>query len=156
MSNNLQTNTTSSLHNTIMEAGGKDLPPMLSPSNYVQWKSQIRRYINTKPNCELKHYCIENEPYQYQDIVVPATPDTADAPPTRESRVKETYAIVSKEIRKKMDAEAEAVHIILTGIDNDIYSTVDAGPNAKEMWKTIELLKQGENNNKQDVQTNIY
>ncbi|GJT27471.1 hypothetical protein Tco_0907746 [Tanacetum coccineum] len=114
MTNNLQTNTTSSLHNAIMEAGGKDRPPMLAPGNYVQWKSRIRRYIDTKPNRELIHYCIENEPYQYQDIV---------------------------EIRKKIDAEAKAVHIILTGINNDIYSTVDACPNAKEMWKEIERLK---------------
>nr|GFC92599.1 hypothetical protein [Tanacetum cinerariifolium] len=36
----------------------------------------------------------------------------------------------------------EAVQIILTGIDNDIYSTVDACPNACEMWKAIERLKQ--------------
>ncbi|GJR70182.1 retrotransposon protein, putative, ty1-copia subclass [Tanacetum coccineum] len=33
------------LHNVIMEAGGKDRPPMLAPSNYVQWKSKIKRII---------------------------------------------------------------------------------------------------------------
>nr|GFC58261.1 hypothetical protein [Tanacetum cinerariifolium] len=32
----------------------------------------------------------------------------------------------------------EAIQIILTGIDNDIYSTVDACPNACEIWKAIE------------------
>ncbi|GJR88069.1 uncharacterized mitochondrial protein-like protein [Tanacetum coccineum] len=31
----------------------------------------------------------------------------------------------------------KAVQIILTGIDNDIYSTVDACPNACKMWKAI-------------------
>nr|GFA69165.1 hypothetical protein [Tanacetum cinerariifolium] len=36
----------------------------------------------------------------------------------------------------------EAIQIILTGIDNDIYSTVDACPNACEMWKAIGRLKQ--------------
>nr|GFD00463.1 hypothetical protein [Tanacetum cinerariifolium] len=46
------------------------------------------------------------------------------------------------EIRDQLSAEAEAVQIILTGIDNDIYSTVDACPNACEMWKAIERLKQ--------------
>ncbi|GKB00734.1 hypothetical protein Tco_0828727, partial [Tanacetum coccineum] len=156
MSNNLQTNTTSALHNVIIEAGGKDRPPMLAPDNYVQWKSQIRRYIDTKPNRELIHYCINNGPYQCKETIIPATPGTDDAPPTRESGVKETYATVSKEIRKKIDAEAEAVHIILTRTDNDIYSTVDACPNAKEMWKEIEHLKQGENINKHDVETNLY
>ncbi|GKG54417.1 hypothetical protein Tco_0560072, partial [Tanacetum coccineum] len=35
-------------------------------------------------------------------------------------------------------ATVEAVQIILTGIDDDIYSTVDAYPNMMEMWKVIE------------------
>nr|GEW84845.1 hypothetical protein [Tanacetum cinerariifolium] len=42
------------------------------------------------------------------------------------------------------------------GIDNDIYSTVDACPNACEMWKAIERLKQGESINVQDLETNLY
>nr|GEW11871.1 hypothetical protein [Tanacetum cinerariifolium] len=37
----------------------------------------------------------------------------------------------------KSEANIEAVQIILSGIDNDIYSTVDACPNACEMWKAI-------------------
>nr|GEY69673.1 hypothetical protein [Tanacetum cinerariifolium] len=41
-------------------------------------------------------------------------------------------------------------------IDNDIYSTVDACPNACEMWKAIERLKQGESINVQDLETNLY
>ncbi|GJS62736.1 hypothetical protein Tco_0657520 [Tanacetum coccineum] len=70
---NLQTQTSNALHNAIMEAGGKDRPPMLAP-----------------------------------------------------------------------------------GIDNDIYSTIDACPNACEMWKAIERLKQGELINVQDLETNLY
>nr|GFC85823.1 hypothetical protein [Tanacetum cinerariifolium] len=54
------------------------------------------------------------------------------------------YKNVKQEIRDQLNAEAEAVQIILTGIDNDIYSTVDACPNACEMWKAIERLKQAE------------
>ncbi|GJW04628.1 hypothetical protein Tco_1563484 [Tanacetum coccineum] len=43
-----------------------------------------------------------------------------------------------------------------SGIDNDIYFTVDACPNACEMWKVIESLKQGESINVQDLETNLY
>nr|GEX06146.1 integrase, catalytic region, zinc finger, CCHC-type, peptidase aspartic, catalytic [Tanacetum cinerariifolium] len=98
--NNMQTQTSNSLHNAIMEAGGKDRPPMLAPGNYVQWKSRIKRYIDTKPNHELIHHCLKNPPYKFTwaDKVVPVS----------------------------------------EGIDNDIYSTVDACPNACEMWKAIE------------------
>nr|GEX43679.1 hypothetical protein [Tanacetum cinerariifolium] len=66
------------------------------------------------------------------------------------------YKNVSQDIRDQLNAEAEAVQIILTGIDNDIYSTIDACPNACEMWKAIERLKQGEPINVQDLETNLY
>nr|GFD22717.1 hypothetical protein [Tanacetum cinerariifolium] len=41
-------------------------------------------------------------------------------------------------------------------IDNNIYSKVDACPNACEMWKAIKRLKQGESINVQDLETNLY
>ncbi|GKA79363.1 hypothetical protein Tco_0785959 [Tanacetum coccineum] len=74
---------------------------------------------------------------------------------SEESRM-EIYSSVSDEIKKRINAEAEAVHIIMTGIDNDIYSIIDACPNAKEIWKSIERLMQGENINKHDVETNLF
>ncbi|GJR38303.1 retrovirus-related pol polyprotein from transposon TNT 1-94 [Tanacetum coccineum] len=75
---------------------------------------------------------------------------------TTTERYMENYKNVSQDIRDQLNAEAEAVQIILTGIDNDIYSTVDACPNACEMWKAIERLKQGESINVQDLETNLY
>nr|GEY61411.1 retrovirus-related Pol polyprotein from transposon TNT 1-94 [Tanacetum cinerariifolium] len=78
------------------------------------------------------------------------------SPITRTEWLQETYKNVSQDIHDQLNAEAEAVQIILTGIDNDIYSTVDACPNACEMWKSIERLKQGESINVQDLKTNLY
>ncbi|GJY72183.1 hypothetical protein Tco_0475886 [Tanacetum coccineum] len=89
--NNLQTQTLNALHNAIMEAGGKDRPPMLAPSSS---ETTIEGYM-------------------------------------------ENYKNVSQDIRDQLNAKAEAVQIILTGIDNDIYSIVDACPNECEMWKAI-------------------
>nr|GEV29257.1 hypothetical protein [Tanacetum cinerariifolium] len=89
----MENQTFNTLHNAIMEAGSKDRPPMLAPGNYIQLKSKIKRYIDTKPNHELIYYCLENPPYEL-------------------------------------------------GIDNDIYSTVNACSNACEIWKAIERLKQ--------------
>nr|GEZ33695.1 hypothetical protein [Tanacetum cinerariifolium] len=87
----MQTQTSNTLHNAIIEADSKDRPPMLAP-----------------------------------------------------------------DIRDQLNAEVEAVQIILTGIDNYIYSTVDACLNACEMWKAIERLKQGKSINVQDLKTNLY
>nr|GEZ05686.1 hypothetical protein [Tanacetum cinerariifolium] len=136
-------------------AGSKDRPPMFAPGNYVQWKSRIKRYIDTKPNHELIHYCLTNPPYElgWKDKEVP---DSNGIPTTRTERVFETYKNVSQEIRDQLNAKVKAVQIILTGIDNDIYSTVDACPNACEMWKAIERLKQGESIIGQDLETNMY
>nr|GEX06007.1 hypothetical protein [Tanacetum cinerariifolium]GEY37357.1 hypothetical protein [Tanacetum cinerariifolium] len=153
--NNMQTQTSTTLHNAIMEADSKDRPPMLVPGNYVQWKSRIKRYIDTKPNHELIHYCLTNPPYElgWIDKEIPISEASLI---TRSKRFQETYKNVSQEIRDQLNAEAEVVQIILTGIDNDIYSTVGACPNACEMWKAIKRLKQGELINVQDLETNLY
>nr|GEU86087.1 hypothetical protein [Tanacetum cinerariifolium] len=151
----MQTQTSNTLHNAIMEAGGKDRPPMLAPGNYVQWKSQIKRYIDTKPNHELIYYCLKNPPYKYTwaDKVVPVS---EGSPETTTVRYMENYKNVSQDIRDQLNAEAKVVQIILTWIDNDIYFTVDACPNACEMWKAIVRLKQGKSINVQDLETNLY
>ncbi|GJW36595.1 hypothetical protein Tco_0059515 [Tanacetum coccineum] len=97
----------------------------------------------------------QNPPYTYQwaEKTVPVAEGSSE---TTTERYMENYKNVSQDIRDQLNAEAEAVQIILTGIDNDIYSTVDACPNACEMWKAIERLKQGESINVQDLETNLY
>nr|GEU37936.1 hypothetical protein [Tanacetum cinerariifolium] len=85
----------------------------------------------------------------------PDTPGIDGVRPTRPARVMETYVIVSKEKKKKIDGEVEDVLIILTGIDYDIYSTVDACYNAMQMWKAIERLRQCDIN-VQDLETNLF
>ncbi|GKG24957.1 hypothetical protein Tco_0395585, partial [Tanacetum coccineum] len=68
---------------------------------------------------------------------------------------KETYANAKPENKKLIDSEAEAVDMILNRIGKDIYSTVNACLNAKEMWIAIERLQQGESINIQDVKTKL-
>ncbi|GKE72971.1 hypothetical protein Tco_1535012 [Tanacetum coccineum] len=121
MSNtNLQTQTS----NAIMEAGGKDRPQMLAPGNYVQWKSIIKRYIDTKPNNEFIHYCLQNPPYKFKwtENTVPVSEGSSE---TTTEGYMENYKNVSQDIRDQLNDKAEAVQIILTGIYNDIYSTVE-------------------------------
>nr|GEU62843.1 hypothetical protein [Tanacetum cinerariifolium] len=98
---------------------------------------------------------VSNPPYELGWKTKPI-PDFEGNPTTSTERVFETYKNVTQEIRDQLNAKAEAVQIILTGIDNDIYSTVDACPNACEMWKAIERLKQGESINVQDLETNLF
>nr|GEX85152.1 hypothetical protein [Tanacetum cinerariifolium] len=125
----MQTQTLNTLNNAIMEVGSKDRPSVLAPGNYVEWKSRIKRYIDTKSNHELIYHCLKNPPYKFTwaDKEVPIS---EGSPVIRTESYMETYKTVSQDIRDQLNAEAEVVQIILTGIDNDIYSTVDACPNA--------------------------
>ncbi|GJZ31694.1 hypothetical protein Tco_0576741 [Tanacetum coccineum] len=103
---------------------------------------------------ELKK-CIFNGPYVMTRVLVPTKPATEIDPPVPEHTVQETYENTLPENRAYIDAKAEAIHMILSGIGGEIYSTVDACKIAKEMWTTIERLQQGESLNKQDVKTNF-
>nr|GEZ95224.1 hypothetical protein [Tanacetum cinerariifolium] len=111
--------------------------------------------IDTKPNHELIYYCLKNPPYKYTWADKFVLVSECSFETTTEGYM-ENYKNVSQDIRDQLNAEAEAVLIILTGIDNDIYSTVDACPNACEMWKAIERLKQGESINSQELKTVSY
>ncbi|GJU24943.1 hypothetical protein Tco_1163564 [Tanacetum coccineum] len=53
-------------------------------------------------------------------------------------------------------SEREAIFLLLTGIGDDIYSTVNACKTANEMWIAIERIQQGESLNVQDVKTNLF
>nr|GEV86425.1 hypothetical protein [Tanacetum cinerariifolium] len=91
----MQTQTSNTLHNAIMEVGSKDRPPMLAPD---------------------------------KEVLI-----SEGSPVTTIETYMENYKNVSQDIRDQLNVEVEAVQIILTGIDNDIYSTVDACPNACEI-----------------------
>nr|GEW72129.1 hypothetical protein [Tanacetum cinerariifolium] len=110
----MQTQTLNTLHNAIMEAGSKDRPPMFAPGNYVQWKSKIKRYIDTKPNHELIHHCLKNPPYKFM-WANKEVPISEGSPVTRTELYMETYKTVSQDIHDQLNAKAKAVQIILTG-----------------------------------------
>ncbi|GJV52511.1 hypothetical protein Tco_1448252 [Tanacetum coccineum] len=52
--------------------------------------------------------------------------------------VPETFLNISPKNKAHFDAEVEAIHLILTGIGNDIYLNVNACTIAKDIWIAIE------------------
>ncbi|GJS96712.1 hypothetical protein Tco_0803680 [Tanacetum coccineum] len=109
------------MHNNIMAAGLKDRPPMLGPGRYSQWRSRFLRYIDTKPNGEGLRKSILSGPYVPSTVLVQA-----------------------------VAATEEEIFLLLTGIGDDIYSTVDACKTANEMWIALLKSQQGESLNVQD------
>ncbi|GJZ24626.1 retrovirus-related pol polyprotein from transposon TNT 1-94 [Tanacetum coccineum] len=118
------------MHNNIMATGSRDRPPMLATGRYAQWKSRFLRYIYTRPNGDALRKCI--------------------------LQVVDTILNISPKNKAHYESEKEAIHLLLTGIGDEIYSTVDSCKTAHEMWIAIERLQQGESLNIQDVKTNLF
>ncbi|GJR74473.1 putative reverse transcriptase domain-containing protein [Tanacetum coccineum] len=102
------------------------LPPT-SKLAFCQWKSRIKRYIDTKPNSELIHYCLKNPPYTYQwaEKTVPVTKGSSKT--TTERYLENCGGVVGvgwaitkvfhkTHIHDQLNAKAEAVQNLLTGI----------------------------------------
>ncbi|GJY08440.1 hypothetical protein Tco_0375494 [Tanacetum coccineum] len=138
-----------------MAAGSRDRPPMLATGRYAQWRSRFLRYIDTRPNGDALRKCILKGPYTPTFVTTPAVPATEDSPAVPEQTTVETVTNMTPENRAHYESEKEAIHLILTGIGDEIYSTVDACQTAQEMWEAIERLQQGESLNIQDVKTNL-
>ncbi|GJU16708.1 hypothetical protein Tco_1144674 [Tanacetum coccineum] len=144
------------MHNNIMAAGSKDRPPMLGPGRYSQWRSRFLRYIDTKPNGEGLRKSILSGPYVPSTVLVQAVAATEGVPAVQQHTTIETVLNMTPENKEHFLSEKEAIFLLLTGIGDDIYSTVDACKTANEMWIAIERLQQGESLNVQDVKTNLF
>ncbi|GKD63263.1 retrovirus-related pol polyprotein from transposon TNT 1-94 [Tanacetum coccineum] len=103
------------MHNNIMAAGSRDHPLMFATGRYAQWQSRFLRYIDTRPNGDALRKCILEV---------------------------ETIMNMSPENKAHFKSEKEATHLLLTGIGDEIYSTVDACKTTHEMWEAIERLQQ--------------
>nr|GEZ43816.1 hypothetical protein [Tanacetum cinerariifolium] len=146
-----------------MAAGSRDRLPMLTAGRYPQWRSRFLWYIDTRQNCEALRKCILSDPYKPTTVLVQAVDATDDSPAVPEHTTVETPMNMSPENKAHFLAEKEAIHLILIGIRDEIYSTVDACQTAQEMWEAIERLQQaierlqqGESLNIQDVKTNLF
>ncbi|GJZ31391.1 hypothetical protein Tco_0576438 [Tanacetum coccineum] len=138
----------SQMHNDIMAAGSKDRPPMLTPRRYAQWQSRFLRYVDMKSNKEELKQCMFNSPYVMTEVTILAKPVTATEQVLPEHNVPETYRNTTAKKCAYIDVEDEAIHMILSGIRDEIFCIVDACTTAKEMLIAIERLQQGKSLNK--------
>ncbi|GJZ80462.1 hypothetical protein Tco_0645456 [Tanacetum coccineum] len=121
------------MHNNIMAARSRYRPPMLATGRYAQWQSR---------------------PYQPTIVTIPSVPVIVDSPAVPERTSVETILTMSPKNKAHYESEKEEIHLLLTGIGDEIYLTVDACKTAHEMWIAIERIQQGESLNIQDVKTN--
>nr|GEX96995.1 Gag-Pol polyprotein [Tanacetum cinerariifolium] len=77
----------------------------------------------------------------HNNIMAAAVAATDDSPAIPEHTTVETPMNMSPENKAYFQAEKEAIHLILTGIGDEIYSTVDACQTAQEIYKGKEIAK---------------
>nr|GEZ76254.1 hypothetical protein [Tanacetum cinerariifolium] len=106
----ITSSTDSQMHNNIMAAGSRDRPPMLVTGRY--------------PQCG---------PYKPTNVLVQEVAATNDSPAIPEHTIVETPMNMSPENKAHFQEEKEAIRLILTGIGDEIYSTVDACQTAQEI-----------------------
>nr|GEY65916.1 ribonuclease H-like domain-containing protein [Tanacetum cinerariifolium] len=106
---NVTSSTNSQMHNNIMVTGSRDHPPM---------------------TISLMAFTILT--------ILQAVKATDDSLVVPEHTTVETPMSMSPENKAHFQVEKEVIHLILTGIGNEIYSTVDACQTAQEMWEAIE------------------
>ncbi|GKC25475.1 hypothetical protein Tco_1027625 [Tanacetum coccineum] len=88
-------------------------PPMLEKGNYIPWES-----------------------WPYERPMIPNPDDT-------ETQIPEPLSKMTSTNKSQYIADVKAMNYLLQAIPNDIYNSVDACKNAKEMWERIKRLMFG-------------
>ncbi|GJR42218.1 hypothetical protein Tco_1310321 [Tanacetum coccineum] len=110
----------------IYAAGSKNRPPTLNKDNYVPWSSRLLRYAKN-----------------------------------REVPVAETFheqtddELTEKEV-KQMEADDQAIQIILMGLPEDIYAAVDSCETAQEIWLRVQQMMKGSDIGIQDKKAKLF
>ncbi|GJT82785.1 gag-pol polyprotein [Tanacetum coccineum] len=117
----------------IYATGSENRPPMLNKDNYVPWSSHLLRYAKIKPNGKLIYNSIMNGPYVRRMIHEPGDPDREV--PIAETFHKQTNDELTEKEVKQMEANDQAIQIILIGLPEDIYAVVDSCETAQEIWQ---------------------
>ncbi|GJU78284.1 putative ribonuclease H-like domain-containing protein [Tanacetum coccineum] len=128
-------NSTNSNQQTLAESGANERPPMLEKGNYIPWESRFRRFLDNKlEDGERMWNSIQNGPYQRPMVVDPTNPTVP---------ILEPLSKMIEGNKKQYITNVRVMNYLLQAIPNDIYNSVDACKNAKEMWERIKRLMHG-------------
>nr|GEW18928.1 hypothetical protein [Tanacetum cinerariifolium] len=104
---------------------------MLNKENYMPWSSRLLRYAKSRPNGKLIHNSIINAPYVRRMILEPG--DTNREVPVNETFHVQTDDELTENELKQIEADDQAIQIILLSLPEDIYAAVDSCETAQEI-----------------------
>nr|GEV53138.1 transposase (putative), gypsy type [Tanacetum cinerariifolium] len=137
-----------------LTAGSESRPPMLNKENYVPWSSRLLRYDKSRPNGKLIHNSIINGPYVRR--MIPKPGDTNQKVPVNETfHVYTDDELTEKEL-KQIEADDQAIQIILLGLPEDIYADVDSCETAQEIWLRVQQMMKGSDIGIQEKKAKLF
>nr|GEW49135.1 reverse transcriptase domain-containing protein [Tanacetum cinerariifolium] len=120
---------------TLTDSGANDRHPMLEKGNYILWESRFRRFLDDKlEDGERMWRSIENGPYERPLII-----DPYDG----KNKILEPLSKITESNKKQHIVDMKVMNYLIQEIPNDIYNSVDACKNAKELWERIRRLMFG-------------
>ncbi|GJV56075.1 hypothetical protein Tco_1457080 [Tanacetum coccineum] len=120
---------------TLADSGANERPPMLEKGNYIPWESRFIRFLDNKlEDGEHMWNSIEKGPYKKPMIPNPDNP---------QEEIIEPLSKMTEGNKKQYIADVKVMNYLLQAIPNDIYNSVDACKNAKDMWEQIKRLMFG-------------
>ncbi|GJU55984.1 hypothetical protein Tco_1229698 [Tanacetum coccineum] len=112
--------------------GVDNRPPMLDKDLYDSWKSRMELYMQNREHERMILESVENGPLIWPTVVENGVTRT------------KKYVELSAAEKIQADCDMKATNIILQGLPADIYSLVNHHRVAKDLWKRVQLLMQGE------------
>ncbi|GJZ04978.1 hypothetical protein Tco_0538253 [Tanacetum coccineum] len=110
-------------------------PPLRLKGNYIPCESRFRRFLDNKlEDREQMLNSIQNGPYER-----PIIPN----PDNTQQSILEPISKMTTGNKSQYIADVKVMNYLLQAIPNDIYNSVDACKNAKEMWQRIKILMFG-------------
>ncbi|GJV01099.1 hypothetical protein Tco_1334668 [Tanacetum coccineum] len=115
---------------TLADSGANERPSMLERGNYIPWESRFRRFLDNK---------LEDGERMWNSIQNGMIPNPDDT----EKQILEPLSKMTTTNKSQYIADVKVMNYLLQAIPNDIYNSVDACKNAKEMWERIKRLMFG-------------
>ncbi|GJS65433.1 hypothetical protein Tco_1350203 [Tanacetum coccineum] len=120
---------------TLADSGADERPSMLERRNYIPWESRFRRFLDNKlEDGERMWNSIQNGPYVR--LMIPNPDDT-------KKQILEPLSKMTTVNKSQYIADVKVMNYLLQAKPNDIYNSVDACKNAKEIWERIKRLMFG-------------
>ncbi|GJX28623.1 retrovirus-related pol polyprotein from transposon TNT 1-94 [Tanacetum coccineum] len=126
-----------SLAENVIVAGADNRPPMLDKTQYSSWASRMLLYIKGKEHGKLLVDSVLNKPFHFRIIIVPEDETTSIMIRER------TYIDLIDEEKLHESIDINATNIVLKGLPQYIYNSVNHNEHAKQIWDRVKLLIQG-------------